>query len=67
MAKQINEMSEYLFVNTLLQDVSDLYLSFTKKIKKKNNPEIQCFFQFHSRMKAQHAMYTAIKLYVDTP
>lgn len=63
MAKQINEMSEYLFVNTLLQDISDLYLSFTKK----NNPEIQCFFQFHSRMKAQHAMYTAIKLYVDTP
>lgn len=35
MAKQINEMSEYLFVNTLLQDVSDLYLSFTKKNKKK--------------------------------
>lgn len=33
----------------------------------KKNPEIQCFFQFHSRMKAQHAMYTAIKLYIDTP
>lgn len=37
MAKQINEMSEYLFVNTLLQDISDLYLSFTKK-KKSRNP-----------------------------
>ena len=42
MAKHINEMSEYLFVNTVLQDVSAIGVSVLTKSST----------QFHCRMKA---------------